>query len=436
VSIVKRKSNRSGQAAIMITLSLPLMFGLLGLVTEIGWAYWRQEACRTAAQAAAVAAARQAQIAGTFNTASGIYTQSTTANCPASPTSPSTNNLMAGCLYAQSNGFTNSGKQLVKYTAGITGSPVSGSSPSYWVRYIVTEVNPSLFSSVLGYRHVTASGMATAGVFLGVQGACIYALDPAASAAVNLGGNSIVNAGCGVYDNSSSPTALTCSNNTTLNAGTSAIDVAGLSACYGSVSPAPSQNQPRTADPFAYMDAPTIPNRCDSTGLNANSTVSMPSDGTYVICNGGITMKSNGTLNLPPGTYIIKGGGIDWENGTVNGTGVTIYMTGPSPGGIKINGNMGVNLTAPTSGYYWGVLFFQDRSLSSPPADILNGGSTMNLNGTVYLPGSAVSYAGGSASSVTALIADTITFTGTSNFGTDTNGAVTGLGRPYTTLLE
>ena len=240
----------------MITLSLPFMLGMVGLVTEIGWAYWRQEACRTAAQAAAVAAARQAQIAGTFNTASGIYTQSTTAGCPASPTSPATNNLMAGCLYAISNGFTNSGKQQVMYSAGTTGSPVSGSSPSYWVRYIVTESNPSLFSSVLGYKHLTASGMATAGVFLGVQGACIYALNRTASAAVNLGGNSIVNAGCGVYDNSNSTTALTCSNNTTLNAGTAAIDVAGLAACYGSVSPAPSQNQPLTADPLHIWTLP------------------------------------------------------------------------------------------------------------------------------------------------------------------------------------
>ncbi|MDR3699649.1 MAG: pilus assembly protein TadG-related protein [Candidatus Sulfopaludibacter sp.] len=434
--IVSQRSGSSGQAAIIITLSLPVMLGMLGLVTEIGWAYWRQEACRTAAQAAAVAAARQAQIAGAFTTTSGIYTQSTTASCPASPTSPSTNNLMAGCLYAKANGFTNSGTQLVKYSAGTSGSPASGSTPNYWVRYIVTESNPSLFSSVLGYKHVTASGMATAGVFLGVQGACIYALDPTASGAVNLGGNTIVNAGCGVYDNSNSTTALTCSNNTTLNAGNSTINVAGLSACYGSVSPAPSQNQPRTADPFQYLDPPAIPNRCDSNGLSANSTVSMPADGTYVICNGGITMKSNGTLNLPAGTYIIQGGGIDWENGTASGTGVTIYMTGPNPGGIKINGNMGVNLTAPTSGYYWGVLFYQDRSLTSPPADVLNGGSAMNLSGTVYLPGSAVAYSGGSASSVTALIADTVTFTGTSTFGTDTNGAVTGLGRPFTALLE
>ena len=113
----------------------------------------------------------------------------------------------------------------------------------------------------------------------------------------------------------------------------------------------------------------------------------MPSDGIYVICNGGITMKSNGTLNLPAGNTVVQGGGLDWENGTVNGTGVTIYNTGPNAGSIKVNGNMGVNLTAPTSGYYWGVVLFQDRTLTSPPAATLNGGATMGFQGAIYLPG-------------------------------------------------
>lgn len=425
----------------MATLSVPLLFGMLGLVVEIGWAYWRQEACRTAAQAAAVAAGRQAQIAGAFTTAVGVYTQSTTTSCPASPTGASTNNLMTGCLYAIANGYTNSGKQKVMYTAGTTGIPVTGSSPNYWVRYTVTETLPTLFSAILGERNLTISGRATAGVFQGVQGACVYALDPTASSTISLGGNTVVNAGCGVYDNSNSSSALTCSNNTTLNAGTSTISVVGLSACNGNVSPTPSQNQSQTADPFASVPPPNIPARCDkgSSGLSAadNGKITMGSDGMYVICNGGgLTMKSNSTLNLPAGIYILEGGGVDLENGTLNGTGITFYMTGPSPSGVKINGNMTVNLTAPTSGTYWGLLFFQDRTLSSPPSSTLNGGANMNLNGTVYLPGSQVTYNGGSQTAITALVADTIAFVGTSNFGTDTNGTVTGIGRPYTALLE
>ncbi len=424
----------------MITVSIPVMMGLLGMVAEIGWAYWRQEACRTAAEAAALAAGRQAQVAGSFATSAGIYTQSTVTNCPASPTGASSNNLMTGCLYAQANGFTNSGKQLVAYTAGTTGNPVSGSTPSYWVRYTVTETLPTLFSAVLGFRHLVISGRATAGVFQGVQGACVYALNPTQSSAISLGGNSNVSAGCGVYDNSSSSTALTCSNNTTLNAGTSTISVVGLSTCSGTVTPTPSQNQPQTADPFASIPPPSIPNRCDSkNGLSAsdNGKITMGSDGKFVICNGGgITMKSNGSLSLPSGIYILQGGGIDWQNGSISGTGVTLYLTGPSPSGVKINGNMTVNISAPTSGTYWGLAIYQDRTLTSPPSSTINGGSTMNFSGTIYLPGASTTYNGGNTTSITALIADTIAFVGTSNFATDTLGTVTGVGRPYTALLE
>ncbi len=56
-----RARNRcSGQAALMITISLPVTLGLIGLVVDVGWAYYREEACRTAAQSAAFAAAMAA----------------------------------------------------------------------------------------------------------------------------------------------------------------------------------------------------------------------------------------------------------------------------------------------------------------------------------------------------------------------------------------
>ena len=131
----------------------------LGLVVEIGWAYWRQEACRRQPDRFS-AAARQAQIAGTFTSAAGIQTQATVANCPTNPTAPSTNNLMTGCLYAQANGFTNSGSHLVMYTAGTSGSPVAGSSPNYWVRFTIkrTQPQPVLRGSGLSVCHGECEG--------------------------------------------------------------------------------------------------------------------------------------------------------------------------------------------------------------------------------------------------------------------------------------
>src|SRR5581483_5252206 len=96
-----------------------------------------------------------------------------------------------------------------------TSSPVSGVSPNYWVRFTVTEQIPTLFSAVLGMSHTTVSARATAGAFTNAAGACIYSLDPTADGAISLVGNTDVEAGCGVWDDSTAGDSLSCTNNTT-----------------------------------------------------------------------------------------------------------------------------------------------------------------------------------------------------------------------------
>ena len=39
--------NRKGQTAIMFTLAAVPLFGILGLVVDIGWAYYRKQAAQT-----------------------------------------------------------------------------------------------------------------------------------------------------------------------------------------------------------------------------------------------------------------------------------------------------------------------------------------------------------------------------------------------------
>src|SRR5215470_13581356 len=101
-----------GQAALFITLSIPVTFGMLSLVVDIGWSYWRREACKTAAQAAATAAAMTVSQASNYICGNGVTCTTTETACPTSPTPP-TDALMAGCLYAKQNGFTATGNQNV-----------------------------------------------------------------------------------------------------------------------------------------------------------------------------------------------------------------------------------------------------------------------------------------------------------------------------------
>src|SRR5215469_8933573 len=112
-----------GQAALLITMSMPVLFGILGMVVDIGWAYWRKEAARTAAQAAAMAV-----IAAAGN---NTPTTQASTNCPSNL--DITQYWEVGCAFATQNGFTNGSHHqsvAIQVGDGSTAMPVSGYSQS------------------------------------------------------------------------------------------------------------------------------------------------------------------------------------------------------------------------------------------------------------------------------------------------------------------
>ncbi|HEY2827592.1 MAG TPA: DUF11 domain-containing protein, partial [Pirellulales bacterium] len=135
-----------------------------------------------------------------------------------------------------------------------------------------------------------------------------------------------------------------------------------------------------TADPLASLPVPTITTPVHAVvHATGNQTITL-SPGTY---NGGIHVADNATVNLQPGIYYLQGGGLSvLDNGTLTGTGVTIYNGAKTKAGkTLIGGNATVNLSAPSDGTYAGVVFFQN----SVAPFIVNGGD-IHLVGTVYAP--------------------------------------------------
>ena len=128
-----RSRNRRGQTALMFTLATMLLFGMLGLVVDIGWAYFRKEAAQTAADATAQAAALSAYSAASGGSVScgttGVACWTSETDCPSSITTPA-NNMQKGCLYAYANGFTPSSKVRVTLQSGVGGAPPLRVSPS------------------------------------------------------------------------------------------------------------------------------------------------------------------------------------------------------------------------------------------------------------------------------------------------------------------
>jgi hypothetical protein len=206
----------------------------------------------------------------------------------------------------------------------------------------------------------------------------------------------------------------------------------------GSVNPIPTVNAAYTPDPYGSYSAPSYPNRCDSnTGIPTSGTVTMPADGYYVVCGGGFGMSGNPNVTLAPGIYVLKAGSIDLHNGTLRGTGVTFYLT-DSFSGVTINGNVDLNLSAPTSGPTKGLVFYADRAFGSGDlTNKINGGSSTVINGALYFPTTKLEYSGGSNTSATytAIVAYDIKFTGNSYFAADPNGAHTALGLPKVAFI-
>src|SRR5262245_56468764 len=98
-----------GQAAILATLGLVTTLGSVSLVMDMGWAYYRKTNAMVAAEAAAIGAATAASVQTGFTCGLNVTCTESYTACPASPTSPPSDYLQSGCLYAKTNGFVNSG---------------------------------------------------------------------------------------------------------------------------------------------------------------------------------------------------------------------------------------------------------------------------------------------------------------------------------------
>jgi Flp pilus assembly protein TadG len=435
-------NSRSGQAAMLAVLSLTTLFGVLGLAVDLGWAYYRRNVAQAAADSAAMAAAVYA-IKNGYTCGTNGLTCGAAVTCNNPPTSPAANQNDVGCLYAKQNGFVNVGKQTVKMTANdsTTAPPgMSGNTPTFWIQAEVSENNNNVFGSFAGMRAFNIKARATAGVSVSPTGACIYALDPGVGKAFLASGNSNTTSACGIYVNSNNASnAFYAGGGSVVNATRILVNGTGISiANNASISPSPTTNAGSVTDPLINVPAPTVPGTCDHSNWSVNSGATITiSPGTYC---GGITVSGGATVHLQSGTYILNGGGLNVNSASfVDGTDVMFFNTGQngrSASPIGINGSSYVNVAAPTSGVYQGILFFQDRTVNYGSANVFNGSNTSKFQGSLYFPTTDLTFTGTTAGSYTALVARTITMNGNSVLQNDITGLFTGINPRITALLQ
>jgi Flp pilus assembly protein TadG len=417
---------------LMFTLALVPLMGMLGLVVDIGWAYYRRESAQTAADAAAGAAAMAAYNSAGGSAPScgttGVSCSATEYICPSTLTT-ATNNIEVGCLYAKDNGFVTSGRQKVTVQSGVGNPPSGSASTDYWVVVRVSERVPQLFSRVLGVTDANITARATTGTKTASSGGCVIVMNPTASGAISMNGTTNLTTGCGVFDNSNSASAINIVGGGTITTtGTAKTYIVGNWNGSGTITPAPVLGASVLSDPFADMVPPAY-SGCDdggagiNLGSHANRNINPSGSTPYVIC-GGINLNAQSSVSLGPGTYVVKNGISLGAQTSLAGTGVTIYI---ESGSVNMAGGASVSLSAPTTGYYQGILFYQDRADTNDAT--LVGGTSQQMNGVLYFPSAHLNYTGGSSTQATqtTILSDTLTLVGNSNIAAAANTQFTGV---------
>lgn len=396
-------SDRRGAVLATAAAAVPVLVGFAGIGVDVGLWYGDKRELQTAADAAA--------LSGAFERVRG------------NPTGLQT----AAKYEATRNGFALDPSN----TIAVNNPPKSGSktADTKAVEVILTRPHSLTFSGLFVGKDVTIAARSVAAVDVTGE-ACVLALDPTASAAVNNQGSTTVNmAGCVLASNSNSASSIQISGSATVTA--FSLWSVGQNSIGGSSKV--TLERPATTGAWA-LDDPwknlTVPgfSTCNYTNLKFKSG-DVATIGPGVYC-GGIDMTAQSTITMKPGTYIINRGDFSIGGQTKvrcscanPGEGVTIILTSAGAaseiGHISISAGADVQLQAPSSesSDYRGVLFYQDRRapVAGTNANKLNGGATMSLSGGVYIPQQGVQFAGNNAATTcTQIVARTVTFIGNS----------------------
>jgi Flp pilus assembly protein TadG len=372
-----------GQTLVITGLALTSLMGMAAFSVDVGVMFNAKRTLQTAADAGAIAGASE------YN-----YTDVTAA---------------AKAATAQ-NGMTDGSNGV---TITVNNPPGSGThtGTSSAVEVIAAKAVPTIFMKIFGKSTMTVKARAVAA--FGPASGCIYTLDTSGIDVGMTGSGALSMPDCGIVIDSASTNALNLTGSATISA--LSIGIAGNynKTGSGTISPNPVTGVAPEANPLAYLTAPSFSvASCLAnphfTGSASNTIGPAVAGGT--VCYNGLTMTGSGSLTMNPGVYIINGAMSLTGTSTVSGSGVTIYLAPPS-GSLTMTGSGGMNLTAPTSGTYNGILVFEDPSDTN--AITVTGSSGSSLQGIFYAPAASLSFTGSGSSGIYAdLVVSSLSMTG------------------------
>jgi Flp pilus assembly protein TadG len=359
------RDNESGQALVLVALSMAVIMGFMALAIDVGLLFRSKRNLQIAADAAATAAAVNYLYYGNITTAKA-----------------------AAVAAAAANGVTISASDV---HSAPTYGPYTGTTAGAYFEVIPQQPVGTNFMGVITRTSATnVAARAVAGTPT-ASDACIYIASPAGNDVFHLQGKTTINApGCGIYVNSSSSNAIQITGNaSTVNA--TYFDANGPYTGR-QTSPTPiTANVPAVSDPLGNISGPNPASACNAGNTVTVATVKTTtpissSNGVTCFSASNVTLSAN--ITLPGGVIYV------FENGVTIGGTMTL---GSSASGVTLDiysgtfnqGNSNLSVYAPTSGTYNGIAIMQPAS-NTNQLQVQFGSGNETLDGLIYAPGAQV----------------------------------------------
>jgi len=374
--------DRSGAAAMLAAIAMPIMVGFAGFAVEVGLWHGQKRLLQSAADAGAMGAAlTQFNLGG------------------------HTAELAAATNDIQANGITVSGNT----TVDVNDPPLSGNYKGGTYAGKAVEVILKQPQNVLMMRVIPGISQATTNIAVRAVAlqsslpgpACVISLEPATAGILDSGTPNLTLKKCGAASNSSSSSSsMTDKGNAKVTA-----DYVHLSGecdtCVLGQNLVTSNyidNGSRVADPYHTMSAPTTSGGTQVDPKVSKNTATL-SPGTYTK---GLSI-TGGAVTLSSGVYVISGStsSLKITGGSVSGTDVTFVIANGAS--VDIEGNTSVNISAPTTGTYAHMLFYGAGATTKNNGIKFTGTSGQSLNGALYFPKSEVQFSGTSSVGTTCM---------------------------------
>jgi hypothetical protein len=308
--------------------------------------------------------------------------------------------------YCRLNGYTADGTMNF-ITVNIP--PTSGlfTGVNGYIEVIMEHREPRRFSAIFGSGNLPIKARAVARGGYQAVGDGILVLDRFQKGSLKSGGSGSGNStGGAIKVNVNGAKVIVNSNDTSAGFGAGNVIMDGEKGfdVTGNVNdptvfiggPLTSGTQP-VPDPMRGLPIPdktTMPAGTDTvTDLGGGAKLHTLTPGVYA---GGLKFSGQDSIVMQPGIYFMDLGGFSFSGqGSMTATGVMIYND-PQPGsnsqGLSITGSAAVNWSAPTTGTYAGVAYFQDRTDGA--TDTISGNGLYNIQGMFYSASAQVNISG------------------------------------------